>query len=127
MRLRSFQSRHTALSSLMNFNFVPFGWIFMVLFWALVIAGIVALIKWLAGKAQFIHPSAIGRAKNSAHIVAATDVGKDENEFFFHTFIVIARSHSDVVPTAVEDPRFTIGTIPLSAHQYSGIASLLSQ
>lgn len=36
--------------SMMNFSFAPFGWIFMFLFWALVIAGIVALIKWIAGQ-----------------------------------------------------------------------------
>ena len=36
--------------SMMNFGFAPFGWIFMILFWALVIAGIVALIKWIASQ-----------------------------------------------------------------------------
>lgn len=34
---------------MMNYSFASSGWIFMVLFWILIIAGIVALIKWIAG------------------------------------------------------------------------------
>ena len=38
-------------NSMMNFGFTPFGgfgWILMILWWVLIIAGVVALIKWLS-------------------------------------------------------------------------------
>ena len=45
-------------NSMMNFGFMPFGvfgWIFMILWWALIIAGIVALIKWLTSQSRGTH------------------------------------------------------------------------
>ena len=40
---------------MMNFGFGPFGgfgWIFMILWWVLIVAGIVALVRWIAGQSR---------------------------------------------------------------------------
>ena len=45
-------------NNMMNFGFGPLGWfswIFMILWWALVIIGIVALIKWLTSQSRGTH------------------------------------------------------------------------
>jgi len=45
-------------NSMMNFGFSPFGgfgWIFMILWWVLIIAGIVALIRWLTSQSRSAH------------------------------------------------------------------------
>ncbi len=45
-------------NSMMNFGFTPFGgfgWIFMILWWVLIIAGIIALIKWLINQSRSTH------------------------------------------------------------------------
>jgi len=46
---------NNSTNNMMNFGFMPFGgfgWIFMILWWVLIIAGIVALIKWLTNRSR---------------------------------------------------------------------------
>ena len=48
-------SNDNSTNNMMNFGFMPFGgfgWIFMILWWVLVIVGIVVLIKWLMSKSR---------------------------------------------------------------------------
>jgi len=49
---------NNSTNNMMNFGFGPFGgfgWIFMILWWVLIIAGIVALIKWLTSQSRDTH------------------------------------------------------------------------
>jgi len=49
---------NNSTNNMMNFGFTPFGgfgWIFMILRWVLIIAGIVALIKWFTSQSRGTH------------------------------------------------------------------------
>jgi putative membrane protein len=48
-------SNNNSTNNMMNFGFGPFGgfgWIFMILWWVLIITGIVALIKWFTSQSR---------------------------------------------------------------------------
>lgn len=50
-----FNQSNNSINSMMNFGFTPFGgfgWILMILWWVLIIAGIIAFIKWLSGQSR---------------------------------------------------------------------------
>ena len=72
-------------NTMMNFGFTPFSWfggIFMVLWWVLIIAGIVALVRWLAG--QSVHEHHFNHEKSPLEILkeryAKGEIDKKEFE-----------------------------------------------
>ena len=74
---------NNSTNNMMNFGFGPFGgfgWIFMVLWWVLIIAGIVALIKWLTSQSHGTH----NREQSALEILqeryAKGDINKQEFE-----------------------------------------------
>ncbi|MBF8280394.1 MAG: SHOCT protein [Candidatus Magasanikbacteria bacterium] len=74
---------NNSTNNIMNLGFGPFGgfgWIFMVLWWVLIIVGIVALIKWLTRGSRGIH----NREKSALEILqercAKGEINKQEFE-----------------------------------------------
>ncbi|MBI2052465.1 MAG: SHOCT domain-containing protein [Parcubacteria group bacterium] len=62
----------------MNFGFGTmggFGWIFMILWWVLIITGIVALTKWLTGQSRSAHDQ--GKSCNSVQDKSPLDILKE--------------------------------------------------
>ena len=71
-------SSNNSTNNMMNFGFGPFGsfgWIFMILWWALIIAGIVALIKWLTNQSRNSHRD--GKPFDSAQGKSALEILKE--------------------------------------------------
>ena len=70
-------------NSMMNFGFTPFGgfgFIFMILWWVLIIAGIVALIKWLTSQSHGNHRNKKSALEILQERYAKGEINKQEFE-----------------------------------------------
>ena len=68
-------------NSMMNFGFTPFGgfsWIFMILWWGLIISGIVVLIKWLMSQSHGPHNHKMSALENLKERYSKGEVDKKE-------------------------------------------------
>ena len=77
-------SNNNSTNNMMNFGFGlfnSFGWIFMILWWVLIIAGIVALIRWLIRQSRSSHNN---HAKSALEVLkeryAKGEINKQEFE-----------------------------------------------